>query len=141
MPGFLKTSFPRKMRRVAQESIDFLYKYCCLSPGFLNENETLDCPWRIVSVNIWCPSVYTNVFLKVRFKSNSLFGNPLQYSCLENLMAWEKTRNPSCSSTRGQRLEIRFPWLSSPLIYSFLKKSKAVKTKQNKNKEKEYEVD
>ena len=56
-------------------------------------------------------------------------------------VAWEKTRNPSCSSTRGQRLEIRFPWLSSPLIYSFLKKSKAVKTKQNKNKEKVYEVD
>ena len=81
-----KPHFLRKMRRVAQESIDFLYKYCCLSPGFLNENETLDCPWRIVSVNIWCPSVYTNVFLKVRFKSNSLFGNPLQCSCLENLM-------------------------------------------------------
>lgn len=58
-----KPHFLKKMRRVAQESIDFLNKYCCLSSGFPNENKMLDCPWRIVSVNIWCPSVYTNVFL------------------------------------------------------------------------------
>lgn len=36
-PDSSKPYFLRKMRRVAQESIDFLYKYCCLSPGFLNE--------------------------------------------------------------------------------------------------------
>ena len=41
---------------------------------------------------------------------------------------WGKTRNPSRWSTRGHRLETRFLWLSSPLINSFLKESKAVNT-------------
>ena len=47
-------------------------------------------------------------------------------------VAWGKTRTPSRSSTKGQRLQTRFPWLSSPLIYSFLKNQKLLKKKKKK---------
>ena len=42
--------------------------------------------------------------------------------------AWMKTRNPSCQSIRGWRLETRFPWLLPPLKNAFLKEANTIKT-------------
>lgn len=64
---FSKRHLLRKVRRVVQESTDFLNKCCCLFPCFMNGNKMLDCPWRRVRMNLWCTSLYTNVFLKSRF--------------------------------------------------------------------------
>ena len=67
---YLDSSKPhhlRKVRRVVQAYTDFSNNYCCLFPFFMNGNKMLDCPWRRVRVNIWCTSLYTNVFLKGRF--------------------------------------------------------------------------
>ena len=38
-----------------------------------------------------------------------------------------ETRNPSRWSTRGSRLEAKFPWLLPPVKNAFLKEAKTVK--------------